>query len=158
MKRLLGFYKYAFAWENYLLLGRALHAAWLVRRHLAEKAASPHFSSSLNAVNRMYLPPQPGWKISDPEKIARFASFVINVPVTWGRCVQQSLIAYRLLNGYGIPAKVCFGVSRDESNADGHAWVVRLNEPGQGFGEANHPSGNFQLVYSSPLPETEGAG
>ncbi len=154
MKRLLKFYRYAFAWENYPLLVRAFRAAWLVRNHLGEQAASPHLSSSLNAVNRMYLPPQ-GWKISDPEKIVRFAAFVVNFPVAWGKCVQQSLIAYRLLNGYGIPAKVCFGISRDESSDEGHAWIVKLSEPERAFAEATDPRARFKVVYASPLPGTE---
>src|SRR5262249_27161661 len=125
LKILLKFHKYAFAWENYLLLARAIRAAILLRQSLGEKRASPHLSSSLTAVHRMYLPPQSGWRISDPEKISRFASFIVKVPNRWGRCVQRSLITYRLLNGYGVPARICFGVSRDESNETGHAWVVR---------------------------------
>jgi hypothetical protein len=153
MRRLFKFYKYAFAWENYLLLARTIRAARLVRQHLEERAASPHFSASLNAVDRLYLPPQPGWKISDAEKIVRFASFVVNFPVTWGKCVQQSLIAYRLLNGYGIPAKICYGVSRDESSKDGHAWLVRLSEPERAFAEKTDPREKFKLVYTSPLPD-----
>ncbi len=153
MRRLLKFYIYVFAWENYQLLIRAILAARLVRRQIEESDPSPHFSSSLNAVNHMYLPPQPGWKISDPEKIARFASFAVNFPLTWGKCVQQSLITYRLLNGYGIPAKICFGVSRDESRDDGHAWVIRLSEPDLAFAEKSDPREKFKLVYSSPLPE-----
>jgi hypothetical protein len=153
MRRLLKFYKYAFAWENYLLLARAIHAALLVRRRLEERAESPHFAASLNAVDHLYLPPQPGWKISDAEKIVRFANFVVNFPVAWGKCVQQSLIAYRLLNGYGIPAKICYGVSRDESSQDGHAWVVRSSEPERAFAEKSDPREKFKLVYTSPLPD-----
>ena len=153
MRRLLKFYQYAFAWENYLLLARAIHTARLVRQHLEERAASLHFSAALNAVDRLYLRPQPGWKISDAEKIVRFASFVVNFPTPWGKCVQQLLIAYRLLNGYGIPAKICYGVSRDESNHNGHAWVVRLNEPDRAFAEKSDTREKFKLVYASPLPD-----
>ena len=152
LKKLLKFHKYAFAWENYLLLARAIRAAMLVRQSITEKAPSPLLSSSLNAVNQMYLAPQPGWKISNPEKIALFASFVVNFPFTWGKCVQQSLIIYRLLNGYGIPAKVCFGISRNEPNETGHAWVIRLSDPQQALGEKSHPRDRFKLVYTSPLP------
>ena len=152
LKKLLKFHKYALAWENYLLMARVIGAALLVRRSLAEKALSPHFPSSLNAVDQMYLPPQPGWKISDPEKVALFASFAVNFPVVWGRCVQQSLITYRLLNGYGIPAKICFGVKRDGASDDGHAWVVRLSDPDQALGEKSDPRERFKLVYTSPLP------
>lgn len=153
LKKLLKFHKYAFDWENYLLLARAIRAASLARKSLSGNAASPSLASSLNAVNQMYLSPQPGWKISDPEKIALFASFVVSVPVAWGKCVQQSLIAYRLLNGYGIPAKICFGVNRDESSDDGHAWVIRLSDPQQALGEKSDPRKRFKLVYTSPLPD-----
>src|SRR5262249_35023234 len=77
---ILKFHKYAFAWENYLLLARAIRAAIRVRQSLGEKSASPLLSSSLKAVDRMYLPPQSGWRISDPEKIPRFANFIIKIP------------------------------------------------------------------------------
>lgn len=153
MKRLLKFYRYAFAWENYLLLARAIRAAWLVRKVLPENIPSPHFASALCVVEKLYLPPQPGWTISSEEKVVRFASFVINFPVEWGKCVQQSLIVYRLLNGYGIPARICFGVSRDDSSTDGHAWVIRLDEPERAIAETADPRERFKLVYASPLPE-----
>jgi len=158
MKHLLKFYRYAFGWENYLLLARAIRAAWMVRRHLPERSISPHFGSALAAVERLYLPPQPGWEISDEAKVARFAAFVVGFPVEWGKCVQQSLIVYRLLNGYGVPARICFGVRRDGADGksgdvgDGHAWVVKLDEPGRAFAETHDPRERFTLVYASPLP------
>ena len=152
MKHLLKFYRYAFAWENYLLLGRTVRAAWMVRRHLPEQALSPHFASALVAVEQMYLPPQSDWKISDEMKIASFAAFVIGFPVEWGKCVQQSLVVYRLLNGYGIPASICFGVSRNQASNEGHAWVVKLNEPDRAFAETADPRERFTLVYASSLP------
>jgi hypothetical protein len=152
MIRLFKFYKYAFAWENYLLLARAIGAARLVRAQLDEAAPSPRLSSSVRVVEKLYLSPQPGWRVSDPEKIARFAAFVVNVPAAWGRCVQQSLVAYRLLNGYGIPARICFGVSRDDASNEGHAWVIRLSEPDRAFAEAADPRERFKIVYASPLP------
>lgn len=156
MKRLLKFYKYVFAWENYLLLARTIQAAGLVRTLLPENVPSPHFASALGVVEKLYLPPQPGWKISSAEKIVRFASFAVNFPTAWGKCVQQSLIAYRLLNGYGIPARICFGVSRDESSTDGHAWVVRQDQPERALAEAVDPRERFTLVYASPYPNRAG--
>lgn len=153
MKHLLKFYRYIFDLENYLLLVRAIQAARLVRRHLPERALSPHFASALSAVESLYLPKQAGWKISDEQKIARFAAFVTSFPTEWGKCVQQALIVYRLLNGYGIPAKVCFGVSRDQQIADGHAWVVKLSEPECPFAESTDPRERFTLVYASPMPD-----
>lgn len=152
MRHLLKFYRYVWEWENYLLLTRTLRAAWLVRRHLRERAPSPHFATALPVVEQLYLPPQPNWRISDASKIASFASFAVNTPVTWGRCLQQSLIIYRLLNGYGIPARICFGVSRDEPARDGHAWVITLDDPPQPFAEMSDPRERFELVYASPLP------
>jgi hypothetical protein len=149
MKRLLKFYRYAFAWENYPLLARTIHAAWLVRRLLGKQSSSPHLSSALAVVEKLYLPPQPGWTVSHPEKIARFAGFIVNLPFNWGKCVQQSLISYRLLNGYGIPAKICFGVNRNESVSDGHAWVTT---GGETFAETTDPGERFKIVYTSPNP------
>jgi hypothetical protein len=152
MKRLLKFYRYAFVWENYPLLARTLYAAWLVRRSINERAPSPHFSSALSAVEKLYLPQQANWKISDIEKIAHFAGFVVNFPVTWGKCVQQSLIIYRLLNGYGVPAKICFGVSLIDSQNDGHAWVIT---PSGVFAESDDPRHRFRTIYTSPRPAPE---
>lgn len=154
MKRLLKFYKYALAWENYLLLGRAIRSAWLVRRLLPEGTPSPNFASALAAVEKLYLPPQPGWTISNPGKVIHFAGFVVNFPFEWGKCVQQSLIIYRLLNGYGVPAKICFGISRNEAITDGHAWVIRLDEPERAVAEKSDPRERFTLVYASPLPQS----
>lgn len=155
MRHLLKFYRYIFEWENYLLLARAIEAARLVRRHLPGRAISPQFGSALTAVDRLYLPPQIGWAISEEEKIARFAAFVINFPVEWGKCVQQSLIIYRLLNGYGIPAKICFGVSRDQTTTDGHAWVEKLSEPERPFAELSDPREKFTVVFTSQCPKTD---
>lgn len=152
MKHLLKFYRYIFDLENYLLLARAIEAARLVRRHLSERAVSPHFASALKAVDQIYMSPQPDWKISDEEKIVRFAAFVIGFPFEWGKCVQQSLIVYRLLNGYGIPARICFGVSREANASDGHAWIIKLNDPERPFAEESDPRERFTLVYTSPQP------
>jgi hypothetical protein len=152
MKRLLKFYKYAFAWENYLLLARAISAARAVRSVLGDATPTPQLSSSLGAVERLYLPRQPGWRIADAETIVYFARFIVTVPNAWGRCVQQSLIAYRLLNAYGIPARICFGIRRDDPGGDGHAWLVRLSEPDRAFAEASDPRDRFQIVYTSPQP------
>ena len=157
MKHLLKFYRYIFDWENYLLLARTIQAARLVRRHLPERQPSPHFAAALAAVEQLYLPPQSGWKISDEQKIVRFAGFVTNFPTEWGKCVQQSLIVYRLLNGYGIPARVCFGVSRNPNSSEGHAWVVKLDEPDCPLTESTDPRERFTMVYASPLPEAGSA-
>lgn len=155
MTRLLKFYRYIFGLENYLLLARTVQAAWRVRRLLPDRLPSPYFASALDAVDKIYLSPQKGWTISDEEKIARFAGFVVNFPTQWGKCVQQSLVIYRLLNGYGIPAKICFGVSRDQNSNDGHAWVIKLSEPERPFAEDVDPRERFKTVYISPIPEAD---
>jgi hypothetical protein len=146
------FWRYAFAWENYLLLARTLQAAWLVRQHLATSVNSPQLASAIAAVETLYLSPQPSWRISNAEKIARFAGFIVGVPQTWGRCVQRSLIVYRLLNAYGIPARLCFGINRQHEQLDGHAWVEKLAEPKRAFGEGRDPYEHYLTVYTSPLP------
>lgn len=157
MKHLLKFYRYIFGWENYLLLVRTIQAARLVRRHLPGREPSPLFSSALAVVPHFYLPPQKGWKISDERKIVSFAGFVTNFPIEWGRCVQQSLIVYRLLNAYGFPAKVCFGVGPNQGSPEGHAWVVKLDEPDRLLTESTDPRQRFTMVYVSPLPEADSA-
>lgn len=109
-------------------------------------------AQALAAVEKVYLPAQEKWKITDDLKIAKFAAFAVNFPFRWGRCVQQSLIVYRLLNGYGIPARICFGVSLKNPLSEGHAWVVKLSEPDKAFAESFDPGERFKTVYVSPNP------
>lgn len=152
MRRLLKFYKYAFAWENYLLLWRAIQAARLVRLHLNDQSPSPNLTAAIRAVAPLYLLPQPDWQISNLDKIARFAHLIVSVPTTWGQCVQQSLIAYHLLNGYGAPARIFFGIKKGDAVREGHAWVARLDHPEEAFGEWTNPHEKFAVVYSSSEP------
>jgi len=44
--------------------------------------------AALPLIPELYLPPQSQWRISEAEKIARFASFAVTFPVRWGRCLQ----------------------------------------------------------------------
>lgn len=127
-------------------------AAICVRRSLADNRPSPGLAAAIEAVDRVYLPLQRGWRISDRRKIALFAAFVTQFPVAWGRCVQQSLICYRLLNGYGIPAKICFGIDREDESGEGHSWVVTADDEAPAFSEIADPNERFKLVYQSEKP------
>ncbi|MBI1765777.1 MAG: lasso peptide biosynthesis B2 protein [Acidobacteria bacterium] len=151
-KRIRQVFEYGAAGQNYLLLARTLHTAWLVRRQLAARQSSPQLATTIAAVEKLYLPPQPGWTGIPAETILRFAGFIVGVPLTWGRCVQKSLIAYRLLNGYGIPARFCCGVNRQQQTLDGHAWVEKLSEPGCALSESRDPYRFYLPVYTSPMP------
>jgi hypothetical protein len=145
----LKFYRYVWSWENYLLLARTWQAARLVKGLLKE--ASPKLPDAIAAVAPCYLAPQPNWHISDPAKILLFAHWMTGIPVNWGKCVQRSLIVYRLLNGYGIPAQVLFGVSRENQAQAGHAWVCLVNEPQRAFGESENPLERFLPIFTSAL-------
>lgn len=150
----LKFYRYVWGWENYLLLVRTWQAARLVKGLL--NAPSPSLPDAIAAVPACYLAPQPHWRISDPTKIYLFAHWMIGVPANWatveGRCVQRSLIVYRLLNGYGIAARVQFGIRRGDETQAGHAWVYLLDEPQRAFGERENPLKKFLPVFTSALP------
>jgi hypothetical protein len=152
LRALLKFRRYVWSWENYLLLARTVAAARLVRRRLGASAATPKLAAALPVVNDFYLPPQPGWQISDAEKVARFASFVVNFPTPWGQCLQRSLIVYRLLNGYGIAARLCIGVDREDAARDGHVWVINVKDGGRPVGESVEPRARYQTIFASPLP------
>ena len=143
----LKFYRYVWGWENYLLLARTWQAARLVRRLL--NAPSPKLPDAIAAVPACYLAPQADWHISDPTKIYLFAHWMIGLPSDWGKCVQRSLIVYRLLNGYGLPARVQFGICREDEAQAGHAWVCLLNEPQRAFGEQENPLERFLPVFTS---------
>lgn len=151
--QLLKFYRYSFAWENYLLLLRVIQAAWLVRKRVQDRAVTPKFSAAWPVIDSFYLLPQPTWHISDAKKIAWFANFIVNFPFRWGRCLQRSLIVYRLLNGYGQPAKLCIGIDERDKNADGHVWVEKLSEGKRGFAEITEPRDRYTVIYTSALPQ-----
>ena len=153
LRQLLKISRYAFCRENYLLLGRVLQTAWLVRQRVREKSVTPKLSSVLPVIDSFYLAPQPHWRLSDARKVAWFANFIVNFPVGWGRCLQRSLIVYRLLNGYGQPARLCIGAPAQDLAADGHVWVVRLCDDGWGFAESFEPRERYKIIYTSPLPK-----
>jgi hypothetical protein len=149
--------------ENYPLLFRAISAAWLVWRVLPERRVNPSLGPAIRAVDEIYLAPQPGWKITEPEKIAKIADLLTRLPLPWGRCVQHSLITYRLLNGYGIPASVCYGIPADEATGEteGHAWVRTVRESDRRLGGSDNagnpgnpgnPGAGFRVVFVSPRP------
>jgi hypothetical protein len=152
LQQLRNFYRYAFAWENYCLLARVLRAAWQVRQVIPDSSITPKLVFALPIIDSFYLPPQPNWRLSDAKKIGWFANFIVNFPVRWGRCLQRSLIVYRLLNGYGEPARLLIGVNEQDPTAEGHVWVVRLCDGGRVFAEATEPRERFTVIYSSPLP------
>ena len=150
--QLRNFYRYAFSGENYWLLVRVLRAAWQVRQVIRDSSVTPKLMSALPAINSFYLPPQTNWRLSDAKKVAWFANFIVNFPVRWGKCLQRSLIVYRLLNGYGEPARLYIGVNEQDAAADGHVWVVRLCDGDRVFAEAVEPRERFTVIYTSPLP------
>jgi hypothetical protein len=75
--------------KSYPLLFRASPAAWRVWRMLPERRVNPSLGPAIRAVDEIYLAPQPGWKITEPEKIAKIADLLTRLPLTWGRCVQH---------------------------------------------------------------------
>jgi Transglutaminase-like superfamily len=151
-KQLLKFYRYAGAWENYVLLWRVIQSALLVRRRIKDQAITPKLKAIFPFIDEFFLVPQKRWRLSDAKKIAWFANFIVNFPFRWGRCLQRSLIVYRLLNGYGMPANVLIGVNRQDATADGHVWVVRASDNGLAFAEESEPDEKYTIIYRSNLP------
>lgn len=156
LKPLLKFYRYAWCWENYVLLGHVVACARLVRRRLPAEAR-PRLADSLPVVNDFYLPPQPGRRISDAEKVARFAGFVVNFPTQWGKCLQRSLIVYRLLNSYGVPARLFIGVDKQNAAREGHVWV-ELAGARRAVGEPFDPRERYTPIFVSSLPGEDDNG
>ena len=151
-KQLLKFYRYAGAWENYVLMWRVIQSARLVRRRIKDQAITPKLKAILPFIDEFFLVPQKRWHLSDAKKIAWFANFIVNFPFRWGRCLQRSLIVYRLLNGYGMPSNLYIGVNQQDAIADGHVWVVRLSDNGLAFAEVSEPGEKYTILYRSPLP------
>lgn len=136
--------------ENWLLLLRTVMAARLVLRHLEGHRVKPDIASSIRAAEEICLSSKTGWTIRQPHLIASAAHLITRIPITWGECVQQSLITYRLLNGYGIPCQICFGVSLANPAADGHAWIRTIHPEDQHLAGGAEPLDRFQIVYISP--------
>lgn len=136
-------------WEQ---LHRTLRAAWWVRRALRGAGVSPGVRRAIEAAEKAYLPPQAGWRGADPRQVQRWAARLVRFPRRWGRCVQESLIVYRTLNGYGIPATFCLGLSPERPSEIGHAWVelISLSQTA----ELLLPQEPFLIVYRSPHPAT----
>jgi len=153
-------WQYGRSVNHYRLLARTLRAAWRVRRTLAQHGFGSQFNSqpglplsvAIAAVEPLTLSPQNGWRGAQPDLILRFAAVVVSKPLTWGRCVQRSLIAYHLLNGYGYPARICFGIHRENHRLEGHAWVELWAAPKLALGEVNDPYERFLPVYQSAPP------
>jgi hypothetical protein len=139
--------------DNWLLLLRTVEAAILVQRHLTVRRLTPDLGSAIRAVEHLYLPPQRGWSINEKRMIASAAHLIIRIPISWGRCVQQSLITYRLLNGYGIPCRICFGVSLASPEEEGHAWIRTVAPLDQYLAGEPEPLDRFRIVYISALPQ-----
>lgn len=141
--------------ETIQLLFRTLAAARVVRSALTGSGIDPNLGPAIRAAELVYLPPQTGWKISDPRLIASAATVATALPRRWGRCVQQSLITYRLLNGYGIPARVCYGVSIASPDQSGHAWIRTVNPSDQVLVGSVEPLDRFRLVFVSAEPRVD---
>ena len=144
--------RYGLSWENYLLLGRTLTAARQVRHLVKDPSPTPPISSILPIINEFYLSPQTAWHISDAEKIAWFANFITKIPFPWGRCVHRSLIVYKLLNGYGIPARLMIGIIPGKEDVAGHVWVSRVSDGNRAFAEAEEPTAKYLPVFTSARP------
>lgn len=154
IRLLLRFYRYVFALENYFLLLRVVRTAWRVRQHLQSIGSNdltPQLRNALPLIQDYYLPPQSGWRISDPERIVIFARASVAFPSRWGRCLQQSLIAYHLLNGYGFPAQLCIGINRTDPE-QGHVWVSLERDQGKPFAEADDLPERFTTIYVAENP------
>lgn len=142
--------------ENYLLAGRAIRIAWQVWRALPERRSSPHLGPAIRAAAVLNadsaLKSRAGArKIADPGRIVWLADLLTRLPVRWGRCVQQTLITFRLLNDYGIPASICYGIPRDNPVGEGHAWV-RLWQPEDRALLPPEPLDRFRIVFILPTP------
>jgi hypothetical protein len=134
-------------WEE---LHRTVQAAWWVWRVMRGAGLSPGLRRAIETAERAYQPPQAGWRGVDPQQVQRWAARLVRLPRRWGRCVQESLIVYRTLNGYGIPATFCLGLSPDRPSEVGHAWVEIIS-PGEEL-RLLLPRDPFLIVYRSPRP------
>jgi len=136
--------------EHWEQLYRTVQAAWWVRRTMRGSGISPGVRRAIEAAEEAYLPPQAGWHGADAGQVQRWAARLVRFPRRWGRCVQESLIVYRTLTGYGIPATFCLGLSPDRPNEVGHAWVEVIS-PGE-EPRLPLPRDPFLVVYRSPRP------
>ncbi|QQS47889.1 MAG: lasso peptide biosynthesis B2 protein [Acidobacteriota bacterium] len=143
MRDLIKISGYLFESENYLLLARVIRTAWLVHGWLAGEPLTPGLKPAIAAIEKAGIDPRRSWRISDCRKIFAASRLVVRFPRRWGACVHQSLITYRLLNGYGFASTINLGISKGGNPDEGHAWVT-VDGTAHGGG---HDSG-FMPVYS----------
>lgn len=143
MRDLIKISGYLFESENYLLLARVIRTAWLVHGWLAGEPLTPGLKPAIEAIEKAGIDPRRNWRISDCQKIFAASRLVVRFPRRWGACVHQSLITYRLLNGYGFASTINLGISKGGNPDEGHAWVT-VDGTAHGGG---HDSG-FMPVYS----------
>ena len=137
-------------WPNWRQVSRTVQAAWWVWRTMRGAGISPGVRRAIEAAESAYQPPQPGWRGAAPREVQRWAGRLVRFPRRWGRCVQESLIVYRTLSGYGIPATFCLGLSTEYSSEVGHAWVETLSTSQEDA--LPLPREPFLIVYRSPRP------
>ncbi len=154
-KRILKFASYALERENYPLLWRTIVTAWRLRRLLGDRSPKMQLLPAIRAAESFGAVAQAGWRISRPEKVLLFTAAVSKLPLFKGLCAQQSLISWHLLKSYGIPARICYGLSRHHPDTSGHAWVeLLLADEWQSIPPFD--SSAFLLVYASDNPSTKG--
>jgi len=141
---------YLFEAENYLLAARTVQAAWLVRGWLSGEPREPGIRPTIHAIEKARIPRVNSWRISDYRKVLGAAGLAVRFPFRWGACVHQSLIAFRLLCGYGISASINLGILKDESPDSGHAWVTVA---GSDFD--HHAGTKFRIVHKSNTQKIE---
>ncbi len=86
----------------------------------------------------------------DLDRLIQLTKRLLNLKIGFlsPNCVKQSLILFHFLRKYGHPAKIHFGISKnDAGNLHGHAWVSLDGEP---FAEAGNPRNEFKETYVFP--------
>jgi hypothetical protein len=57
-------------------------------------------------------------------RLTRFVSVAYDILPFQKTCLRESLVMYRLLWRRGLTARICFGVAKNSSVLDAHAWIV----------------------------------
>ena len=98
-------------------------------------------------------------------KIERFAHYWFSrrYIAAHHSCLKQSLVLYYLFNRAGIPARICFGIRKEDSQLSGHSWIEtpssdRNNpDPHNEFVEIyaypERPVGKFYTCPIAPIPQ-----
>src|SRR5688572_27158057 len=75
-------------------------------------------------VDRLSRPALMRGAFATETRLIQFVTVALDVLPVPNTCLRRSLVTYRLLQRRGLASRICFGVAKNGSMLDAHAWIV----------------------------------